>query len=80
MQQRIDAATDAVRVAVDPRYFRPTEVAFLMGNPAKARETLGWRHTIGFEQLVREMVEADCRRLGRRGGRGGATNTRTDSS
>jgi GDPmannose 4,6-dehydratase len=47
------------RVAVDPRYFRPTEVSSLLGNPKKARERLGWKHTIGFEQLVREMVERD---------------------
>jgi GDPmannose 4,6-dehydratase len=47
------------RVAIDPRYFRPTEVSSLLGNPSKARERLGWRHTIGFEQLVREMVQAD---------------------
>jgi GDPmannose 4,6-dehydratase len=47
------------RVAVDPRYFRPTEVSSLLGNPKKARERLGWKHTIGFEQLVQEMVERD---------------------
>ena len=47
------------RVAVDPRYFRPTEVTALVGNPAKARERLGWKHAVGFEQLVREMVESD---------------------
>ncbi len=47
------------RVAVDPRYFRPTEVNALLGNPAKARERLGWKHTVGFEQLVREMVQSD---------------------
>ena len=47
------------RVAIDPRYFRPTEVTSLLGDPSKARERLGWKHTIGFEQLVREMVQAD---------------------
>ena len=47
------------RVAVDPRYFRPTEVTALVGNPAKARERLGWKHTVSFEQLVQEMVESD---------------------
>jgi GDPmannose 4,6-dehydratase len=47
------------RVAIDPRYFRPTEVRALEGNPAKAHERLGWRHKIGFEQLVRDMVESD---------------------
>jgi GDPmannose 4,6-dehydratase len=47
------------RVAVDARYFRPTEVTALVGNPAKARGRLGWKHTVGFEQLVREMVDSD---------------------
>jgi GDPmannose 4,6-dehydratase len=47
------------RVAVDSRYFRPTEVTALVGNPAKARERLGWKHTVGFEELVREMVDSD---------------------
>jgi GDPmannose 4,6-dehydratase len=47
------------RVAVDPRYFRPTEVTALVGNPAKARERLGWKHTVSFDQLVHEMVQSD---------------------
>jgi GDPmannose 4,6-dehydratase len=47
------------RVAIDPRYFRPTEVTSLLGNPAKAHARLGWKHKTGFEQLVREMVEFD---------------------
>ena len=42
----VDAATGTVRVAIDSRYFRPTEVVALRGNPAKAREKLGWRHTV----------------------------------
>ncbi|TPE49906.1 GDP-mannose 4,6-dehydratase [Amaricoccus solimangrovi] len=46
-------------VAVDPRYFRPTEVDLLLGAPDKARETLGWRHTVRFEDLVAEMVAAE---------------------
>jgi GDPmannose 4,6-dehydratase len=46
-------------VSIDPRYFRPTEVDLLLGDPSKAYEKLGWRHRIGFEQLVREMVDAD---------------------
>jgi GDPmannose 4,6-dehydratase len=62
-QQGVDAATGSLRVAVDERYFRPTEVAALRGNPAKAREKLGWRHTIQFEQLVQNMVDADRKLL-----------------
>jgi GDPmannose 4,6-dehydratase len=54
-----DAATGEVLVEVDPRYFRPTEVDLLLGDPAKARAKLGWRHRTGFHELVKEMVEAD---------------------
>ena len=48
-----------VIVRVDPRYFRPTEVETLLGDPTKAREKLGWTPTTTFEELVREMVESD---------------------
>ncbi len=46
-------------IFVDPRYFRPTEVESLLGDAAKARDRLGWHPKVSFEQLVREMVEAD---------------------
>ena len=46
-------------VAIDPRYFRPTEVDLLLGDPTKARDKLGWVHTSTMEDLVREMVAAD---------------------
>ena len=48
-----------VIVRVDPRYFRPTEVDTLLGDPTKAREKLGWRPRVSFEELVREMVRSD---------------------
>jgi GDPmannose 4,6-dehydratase len=48
-----------VIVKVDPRYFRPTEVETLLGDPSKAKAKLGWEPTTSFEQLVREMVESD---------------------
>ena len=48
-----------VLVRVDPRYFRPTEVTDLLGDPTKAREQLGWRPTITFAELVSEMVWSD---------------------
>jgi GDPmannose 4,6-dehydratase len=48
-----------VIVRVDPRYFRPTEVETLLGDPTKAKEKLGWVPTTTFEELVREMVESD---------------------
>ena len=54
-----DAKTREVLVEVDPNYYRPTEVDFLLGDPTKAREKLGWRHKTSFKDLVREMVEAD---------------------
>ncbi|MCC5829621.1 MAG: GDP-mannose 4,6-dehydratase [Phycisphaeraceae bacterium] len=46
-------------VEIDPRYFRPAEVDLLLGDPAKAREKLGWEPTVGFKELVRMMVEHD---------------------
>ncbi len=48
-----------VVVRVDPRYFRPTEVETLLGDPAKAFEALGWKPKISFAELVREMAQAD---------------------
>lgn len=51
---------DAI-VAVDPRYFRPTEVETLLGDPTRARERLGWEPRIGFRDLVAEMVREDLR-------------------
>jgi GDPmannose 4,6-dehydratase len=46
-------------VAVDPRYFRPSEVDTLLGDPTKGMEKLGWRPKVGFEDLVIEMVRSD---------------------
>lgn len=46
-------------IEVDPRYFRPTEVDLLLGDSAKAKEKLGWQHSITVRELAREMVEAD---------------------
>jgi GDPmannose 4,6-dehydratase len=50
-----------VIVAVDPRYFRPTEVDTLLGDASKAKRELGWEPLIGFDDLVREMAQADLR-------------------
>jgi GDPmannose 4,6-dehydratase len=58
-EQGFDAKTGEALVEVDPRYFRPTEVDLLLGDPAKAREKLGWSHTTPFRQLVKEMVASD---------------------
>jgi GDPmannose 4,6-dehydratase len=55
----IDSVTGRQLVRVDPRYFRPTEVETLLGDPTKAREKLGWTAEMSFSQLVAEMVESD---------------------
>ena len=55
----IDTATGKEIIAVDPRYFRPTEVELLIGDSSKARELLGWKPTMGFNDLVNIMVDAD---------------------
>jgi GDPmannose 4,6-dehydratase len=58
-EKAIDAATGREIVAVDPRYFRPTEVETLLGDPSKAKEKLGWLPKITFDDLVKEMIEED---------------------
>jgi GDPmannose 4,6-dehydratase len=58
-EQGICAKTGRVLVEVDPRYFRPTEVDFLNGDPRKAREKLGWSHQTRWSDLCAEMVQAD---------------------
>lgn len=54
-----DEKTGKVVVKVDPAYYRPTEVDLLLGNPAKAKEKLGWTPTVTFEKLVEIMVKSD---------------------
>jgi GDPmannose 4,6-dehydratase len=51
--------TGTTVVAVDPKYFRPTEVETLLGDPSYAHERLGWKPTVSFADLVKEMVRAD---------------------
>jgi len=58
-EKGIDEKTGTVLVEIDPRYFRPTEVDNLIGDPRKAHNKLGWRHRVTFDQLVGDMVEAD---------------------
>ncbi len=53
--------TGACLVEVDPRYFRPTEVDLLIGDPTKAKEKLGWVHETSPRDLAREMVQADLK-------------------
>ncbi len=56
-----DSATGKVLVRVDPEYFRPTEVEYLLGDPTKAREKLGWETKVPFAELVALMVREDLR-------------------
>ncbi len=71
-EEGVDAKTGERLVLIDPRYFRPTEVPHLCGDPSKAHQRLGWRHKTGFEALVREMVDADLELLQREGARHGS--------
>ncbi len=61
-EQGIDTATGKVIVAVNPKFYRPAEVDLLIGDPAKAKQVLGWEPTTSLEALCRMMVEADLRR------------------
>jgi GDPmannose 4,6-dehydratase len=58
-EEGIDKKTGRTLVRVDPRYFRPTEVETLLGDPTKAKQKLGWAAEVTFDQLVTEMVAAD---------------------
>jgi len=55
----IDTATGRELIAIDPRYYRLTEVDLLLGDPSKAQAELGWTRTVGFRELVEMMVDAD---------------------
>ena len=59
-EKGIDNTTGQVLVEVDPKYFRPSEVEMLLGDPTKAKTLLGWNpHRTSFEELVRRMVKND---------------------
>lgn len=58
----VDTATGKTLVRVNPKFFRPAEVDLLIGNPARAKEILGWEPKTSLEQLCQLMVEADLRR------------------
>lgn len=60
-----DVASGKELVRIDPRYFRPTEVDLLLGDPGKAHAQLGWRHQVTFPELVKEMVAEDLKLLER---------------
>ncbi|RED44311.1 GDP-mannose 4,6-dehydratase [Aestuariispira insulae] len=54
-----DSGSGRAVVKIDPRYFRPAEVEFLLGDASKAKRELGWSHKVSFKELVEEMVAAD---------------------
>jgi GDPmannose 4,6-dehydratase len=68
-EEGVDDETGDVLVKIDPRYFRPTEVDLLLGDPSKARKILGWKHEITFPQLVKEMVASDLKKVAAEGQR-----------
>jgi len=59
VEQKAFNAEGKCVVAVDPRYFRPTEVETLLGDPSKAKRLLGWEPKISFKELVAEMARED---------------------
>ena len=61
VNEKAYGADGKVVVAVDPRYFRPTEVETLLGDASRAKEKLGWVPKIGFDELVSEMVREDLK-------------------
>jgi GDPmannose 4,6-dehydratase len=58
-EKGINSADGKVLVEIDEKYFRPTEVELLIGDPTKAHRELGWKHTVELPELVSEMVKAD---------------------
>jgi len=60
-EKGVNSANGQTVVAIDPRYFRPTEVDTLLGDPPKAREKLGWKPRRTFKELIAEMVAADLK-------------------
>lgn len=66
-EQGIDSKTGEVRVEINPRYYRPTEVDLLLGNPLKAKEELGWEPKMKFKELVDLMIESDWNKVKQQG-------------
>ena len=65
----VDKASSKVVVRIDPKYFRPTEVDLLLGDPAKAKRVLGWTPSITFEGLVADMMDADLAKIAEKAGK-----------
>eukprot|EP00931_Biecheleriopsis_adriatica_P058575 TRINITY_DN348_c1_g1_i3.p1 TRINITY_DN348_c1_g1~~TRINITY_DN348_c1_g1_i3.p1 ORF type:complete len:357 (-),score=85.05 TRINITY_DN348_c1_g1_i3:42-1112(-) len=63
-EEGVDEKTGEVLVQVSPKYFRPTEVETLLGDPKKAKDKLGWKPEISFKELVHEMMDYDMKQVG----------------
>jgi len=59
----VNKGTGDILVEIDPRYYRPTEVELLLGDPTKAKEKLGWEAKVGLRELVKMMVDGDMGKL-----------------
>ncbi|MER8689030.1 MULTISPECIES: GDP-mannose 4,6-dehydratase [unclassified Mesorhizobium] len=64
-EKGVDTKSGKILVEVDPRYFRPTEVDLLLGDPSKAERVLGWKATTSLDEMVREMVRSDLKVVAR---------------
>lgn len=64
-EKGVDTKTGRILVEVDPRYFRPTEVDLLLGDPSKAERILSWKATTSLAEMVREMVQSDLKVVAR---------------
>jgi GDPmannose 4,6-dehydratase len=67
-EKGVDCRTGKILVEVDPRYFRPTEVELLIGDPSKAKKELNWRVKTTFKELVKLMIDADLREIAKKDG------------
>lgn len=61
----VESGTDIVRVRINQKYFRPTEVDLLLGDSSKAQRELGWQRKVSFRELVEDMVESDIQLMRR---------------
>ena len=59
----VDKRSGRTIITIDPKFYRPTEVDLLIGDPSKARQRLGWRHRVSFDSLVEEMVDHDISKM-----------------
>jgi GDPmannose 4,6-dehydratase len=65
----VDSKTGKTVIKIDERYFRPTEVEFLLGDPSKAEKVLGWKRNVSFQDLVKKMVDSDYSTLKKKFGK-----------